>query len=222
MEKTTFQFLKNLSRNNHKEWFDENRPSYDLAKQDFSSLLGVFINGIGKKDPAYKRTEPKSCIFRINRDVRFSANKSPYKNHLGASINAWGRKSMKAGFYLHLEPGNCFLAAGVWMPPAPYLQAIRQEIDYQTKAFLDVLKSPTFKREIGALDDSDALVNIPKGYPKDHPQAHYLRLKSYLAIRGWSDKEMLDPAIEKDLVRAGSAMLPLIHFINQALTDLPA
>lgn len=222
MEKGTLQFLKNLSRNNHKDWFDANRTAYDLAKQDFALLVGKFAEGIGKKDAAYKGIEPKSCMFRINRDVRFSANKSPYKNHLGASINAWGRKSVKAGFYLHLEPGNCFLAAGVWMPPAPYLQAIRQEIDYQTDAFLAVLKNPLFKREIGSLDESDSLVNIPKGYPKDHPQAQYLRLKSYLAIKGWSDKEMLEPAIEKDLVRVGCTMLPLIHFINQALTDLPA
>jgi uncharacterized protein (TIGR02453 family) len=222
MEKASLQFLKNLNRNNHKEWFDQNRPAYELAKQDFIALVAKFLNGMEKKHASYRGIEPKTCIFRINRDVRFSANKSPYKNHLGASINAWGRKSSKAGFYLHLEPGNCFLAAGVWMPPAPHLQAIRQEIDYQTNAFLSVINNPTFKREVGSLDESDTLVNIPKGYPKDHPQAQFLRLKSYLAIKGWSDKEMLEPAIEKELVRAGIAMLPLIDFINQALTDLPA
>lgn len=222
MEKTTFQFLKGLHRNNNKDWFEANRNAYEQAKQDFIALVGKFLDGIEKKDAAYRGLEPKSCVFRINRDVRFSVNKSPYKNHFGASINAWGRKSAKAGFYLHVEPGNCFLAAGVWMPPAPYLHAIRQEIDYQTEAFLNIINHSQFKREVGTLDSSDALVNIPKGYSKDHPQAQYLRLKSFLALRGWSDKEMLESEIEKDLVRAGNTLLPFIHFINQALNDLPA
>ena len=127
---STLNFLKKLTKNNNKEWFDKNRSVYEDAKLEVKALVQQTIEKIATFDPSIASLEPKDCMFRINRDVRFSKDKSPYKNNMGFMIAPGGKKSIKGCYYVHIEPGNCFVAGGIWVPMPEQLKSIRQEIDY--------------------------------------------------------------------------------------------
>ena len=127
---STLKFLKDLKKNNTKEWFDANRKIYESAKQNFEALVQTVITQHGEKDEEIIALKPKDCMFRINRDVRFSKDKSPYKTNFGAFINRGGKKSIYAGYYFHCEPGENFVGGGLWMPMPDALKKVRQEIDY--------------------------------------------------------------------------------------------
>ncbi|HEX8517433.1 MAG TPA: DUF2461 domain-containing protein, partial [Bacteroidia bacterium] len=135
IQRSTLEFLAKLKKNNTKDWFDKNRKEYDSAKENYKEFLAELILNISKFDPAVKSLEPKDCMFRINRDIRFSNDKTPYKTNIGASIAPGGKKSDSAGYYIHIQPGASFLAGGVWHPEPPQLNAIRQEIDYNMDEF---------------------------------------------------------------------------------------
>ena len=148
----TLTYLKNLAKNNNKPWFDEHRPSFEWAKEDFETLVKAIISSLGKIDPDIAPLEPKNCIFRQYRDVRFSKDKTPYKHHMGASFDRDGKKSGYAGYYLHIQPGNESMAGGgIWMPEAAQLKKIRQEIDYSWEEFYQIINEPSFKKIYGEL-----------------------------------------------------------------------
>jgi uncharacterized protein (TIGR02453 family) len=153
INKSTFDFLTKLKKNNNKEWFDKNRPEYEIAKNNFKEFISELILSIAKFDSSVKMLEPKNCIFRINRDIRFSNDKTPYKINMGASIGPGGKKSYDAGYYIHIQPGGSFLAGGVWQPPAPQLNAIRQEIDYNAAEFKKLVSNKDFKKYFGSLSE---------------------------------------------------------------------
>jgi uncharacterized protein (TIGR02453 family) len=142
----TLNFLKKLAKNNNKEWFDKNRPTYEEVKLEVKSLVKEVVEAIAEFDTSIANLEPKDCMFRINRDVRFSKNKSPYKTNMGFMIAPGGKKSLKSCYYVHIEPGNCFLAGGIHMPSPEQLKAIRQEIDYNGDALKNIFKSKPFKK----------------------------------------------------------------------------
>src|ERR1051325_10599551 len=128
LQTTTLKFLKDLKKNNTKEWFDANRKAYESAKKDFEGLVESVIEQFCKKDEEIGSLKPKDCMFRINRDIRFSKDKSPYKTNFGAFINKGGKKSIYAGYYFHCEPGENFVGGGLWMPMPDALKKVRQEI----------------------------------------------------------------------------------------------
>ena len=138
---STLKFLKDLKKNNNKPWFDAHRKEYEAAKIDFATFIQAVIDKHSKSDPTIKSTVAKDCMFRINRDVRFSKDKSPYKTNMGAYINRGGKKSVFAGYYFHCEPGQCFVGGGLWMPMPPELNKVRQEIDYNLDAFIKIMTS---------------------------------------------------------------------------------
>ena len=149
----SINFLKKLKTNNTKEWFEKNKNTYLQAKEEFETLVDKLIKGLVKADKLISpELKAKDCTFRIYKDVRFSKDKSPYKTNMGASINPGGKKSLLAGYYLHMEPGGSFLAGGVYMPQPDQLSAIRQEIDYNPKPLHSVLKSASFKKFFKGLD----------------------------------------------------------------------
>ena len=113
LQNPTLQFLKQLKKNNNKQWFDANRKKYESAKNDFTIFLQDVLNDFCKTDTGLIALAAKDCLFRINRDIRFSKDKSPYKTNFGASINTGGKKSFKAGYYLHIEPGQSFVGGGL-------------------------------------------------------------------------------------------------------------
>ena len=181
------------------------------------SLQSV-IDTHGKKDQGIKNLSAKDCFFRINRDIRFSKDKTPYKTNLGASINKAGRKAWEhAGYYFHFEPGRSFAGGGIWMPEPPQLKKIRQEIDYNFKDLKKILQSKKFKSVYGDLNKTDEyiLTRVPKGYDADNPAAEYLRLKSFVAMVEITDKDLVSKDLVKKTAEAFKALQPLIDFINQ-------
>lgn len=216
IEKSTLEFLEKLARNNNKEWFDLHRTEYLAAKTNFESFVQVLINEITEFDPIIKGLEAKNCIFRINRDVRFSNDKSPYKTNMGAFIVKGGKKNgdKYAGYYFHIEPGQSMLAGGAYVPPAPWLTAIREKIDDEPERFLAIINNPLFKKHFVQLE-GEKLKKAPKGFSPDHKYIELLKYKSYLAMEEVKDKQLLGNDYLKYSSTVFKAMKPLNDFLNE-------
>ncbi len=219
LQSSTLAFLTNLAANNNKPWFDENRPAYDAARADFVNLVAATIDGLGQVDPAIGASNlvAKSCVFRINRDVRFSKNKAPYKSNFSAWFNTGGKNSMAAGYYLHLQPGESFAAGGMYMPEPATLAKIRQEIDYDLAGFEEMLNQPAFTTYFSGLSRENALSRPPKGYEADNPAIEYLKLKSFTAGHMIPDKALIQKKLTDEILGAFAGLQPLVAFLNRAL-----
>ena len=212
------KFLKNLKQNNNKPWMDLHRNEYEKAKADFHLFVDEMINNIAKFDTSIGMLKSKECSFRINRDIRFSKDKRPYKNNMAAYFNREGKKGRGAGYYIHIEPGKSFVAAGIWMPEAKDLAAIRQEIDYNFEEWEKILNAASFKNQFkDGIDNSDTLVRPPKGYTDDNPAITYLKFKSFIFRKSFSDKEVLDKSFPKAVSKTFQTVKPVIEFINRSL-----
>ena len=216
---STIKFLKDLKKNNNKPWFDTHRPQYETAKQDFAGFIQLLIDKHGVNDKSIATLEAKECMFRINRDVRFAKDKSPYKTNFGASINKGGKKSMLAGYYFHLEPGRSFVGGGMYVPMPEDLRKVRQEIDYNLDEFKKLVGAKKFKSLYGDLDRSEeySLSRVPKGYEPTNPAAEYLKLKSYIAFVSLSDADLTSKTLVKKAVDAFVTLQPLLNFLNAAV-----
>lgn len=217
IQQSTIQFLKALAKHNNRDWFLANKAKYDLAKADYLLFVEAVLNGIQKTDNTLAELTPKQCVFRINRDVRFSKNKDPYKTNFGASFSKGGKKIQCAGYYFHLEPGASFIGGGLWMPMAPELKKVRQEIDYCFKEFSSVIKQKKFQSNFNELDSSNKLVRPPKDYEIDNPAIEYLKLKSFIVSLPITDAELLDKDLVKKVLTTFQAMTPFISFLNRAI-----
>lgn len=212
----TLKFLKDLKNNNTKEWFTDNKKVYEGVKEEFETFIGELIKQIAKFDPEIADIPPKKAIFRIYRDVRFSKDKSPYKTNIGAHLAAHRSKPHdRAGYYIHIQPGNCFLAGGAYDPGNPWITQIRQEIDYNTKEFKKIINGASFKKYFGEIE-GEKLKTAPKGFPKDHPELELLKHKSYLAVHNLSDKDVTSPDFLKHSTTVFKAMKPFDDFLNRA------
>jgi len=220
LQSSTLKFLKDLKKNNNKPWFDAHRKEYDAAKNDFMSFIQTVIDKHGKSDPTIKSITAKDCLFRINRDVRFSKNKSPYKTNMGAYINRGGKKSLFGGYYFHCEPGQAFVGGGLWMPMPPELNKVRQEIDYNLDKFKKIITSKKFKSVYKELsrDPEYVLSRVPKGYEADNPAAEYLKLKSFVALTSLKDSDLTSKDLLKKTTTALEALQPLIEFVNESIS----
>jgi uncharacterized protein (TIGR02453 family) len=219
IQKSTIDFLKNVKKNNNKEWFDANKDKYLAAKANVDSFVDDVIKAFSSFDKSVAGLKAKDCVFRIYRDVRFAKDKRPYKSNLGASINAGGKKAEVAGYYLHIEPGKSFLAGGRWMPSPEHLKKIRQEIDYNGKELHKILNNKNFKKQFGALDSSDEykLARPPKGYDKSHKDIELLKLNSYIVWHEYNEKDVLSKNFLKELTSTAKTMKPLLDFLNTAI-----
>jgi uncharacterized protein (TIGR02453 family) len=214
---STITFLKDLSINNNRDWFLSKSVSFKESKAEYSELIQNIINNISKKSKAYADLEASKCLFRMNRDVRFSLNKAPYKTNFGASINAYGKKSLKAGFYVHIEPKKSFVGGGIYMPPADVLFKVRQEIDYNFDEFSKIIKHKDFVKSYGQLDMSDTLKNPPRGFDKENKAIEYLKLKSFVAFTNFTDKEIMQADFASVASDKLIALLPFIQYLNKGL-----
>jgi uncharacterized protein (TIGR02453 family) len=219
LEPQTLKFLTQLKKNNNKPWFDAHRAQYEAARIDFSNFLQLVIDALQKSDTTLTGITSRECLFRINRDIRFSKDKTPYKSNFGASIKRGGRKSGFAGYYFHCEPGHSFIGGGLWMPDAVQLKNVRQEIDYNWEEFQEILKEKNFKKVYGDIyKGADvSLSTMPKGYEKDNPAAGYLKLKSFIAETKITDEELTKASLHKKTVAAFKALQPLLNFINRPI-----
>ena len=213
----TLKFLKDLQKNNNKTWFENNRKTYQLIKEDFLVLTQQIIDGIAIFDLPVGHLKAKDCTFRINRDVRFSKNKSPYKNNVAAYFNYEGKKGNGAGYYLHIEPGKSFAAGGIWMPEPQVLSKIRQEIDYSFNQLNRITSAAAFKKTFLLGITGEALVRPPKGYDDQNPAIALLKLKSFIVSRSFSDAELKNKNFTKSVVQTFKTMQPFINFLNTAI-----
>lgn len=219
LQPSTIKFLKDLKKNNNKPWFDAHRPAYESAKKDYEQFVARVIATHGKKDPSVKDLTPKECMFRINRDVRFSKDKSPYKTNFGAFIVQGGKKSPLAGYYFHCSPGEAFVGGGLWMPMPADLKKVRQEIDYCFDEFKKIVGAKKFKAVYGDIDRSEeyTLSRLPKDFEKGNPAEEYLKMKSYVATHPIADKDLTGEVLVKRVTDAFDALQPMVEFINRAL-----
>jgi uncharacterized protein (TIGR02453 family) len=221
LQPSSLKFLKDLKKNNNKAWFDANRKQYESAKNDFALFVQELIEAHGKKDKSIAHLTAKDCMFRINRDVRFSKDKSPYKTNMGAFINPGGKKAITAGYYIHFEPGGSFAGGGLYMPMPPELSKVRQEIDYNLSDFNKIICSKKFKTVYKDLDKSAEymLSRVPKGYEPNNPAADYLKLKSFVAVISLKNADITTPGFKKQILTAFETLQPLNEFLNKAVND---
>lgn len=218
-------FLRRLERNNRREWFERNREIYEREIRDpMRALVEEMDVRLARIAPELVG-DPRRSIFRIHRDVRFSADKSPYKTNAacqfyhcdagrGAGQDAEGAG---AGLYFQLAPGDCFVAGGMWMPARPALDRIREAIADAPQNFEALLHSPAFRRRYRRLDDEAVLKRMPRGYPEDHPAARWLRYRSFTATRPQTEREVQSPRLAERLERDFAALVPLVRWLNAAI-----
>ena len=218
LDPDTRQFLADLKRNNDREWFQDNKPRSEAARVDFESFVGVLLPKIEAFDPNVAGLDPKKCVFRIYRDTRFSKDKTPYKTNFGAHMLMGGSKNVhqRAGYYIQVEPGNCFLAGGAHQPPAAWINAIRHRIDADAAPLKKVLRSKPFRDAFGGIT-GERLKTAPKGYPKDHPELELLRHKSLLAVHDMTDDTVFEKDLLKYAVKTFKTMKPFGDFLNGAM-----
>jgi uncharacterized protein (TIGR02453 family) len=217
LQLSTLRFLKDLQKNNTRPWFEAHRKQYELAKEDFLLLTEKLIAGIAAFDKPIALLKAKECTFRINRDVRFSKDKSPYKNNIAGYFNRNGKKGIGAGYYLHIEPGKSFAAGGIWMPEPKDLIKIRQEIDYSFDDWKKIISNPSFKKTFTEGIKGEALVRPPKGYDDNNPAIQYLKQKSFIVSKPFTDAEVQSKTFVKDVASTFKAMKPLVDFVNAAV-----
>lgn len=209
-------FLTDLSVNNNREWYNANKKRYEESRKKVLFLTEVLINEIRKFDPEIPVLDPKDCVFRIFRDVRFSNDKRPYKTNFGAFIAKGGRKSMNAGYYFHIDPTGSFAGGGVYMPPAEPLKAIREYIAENGEEFLDIIQDKNFKKIYPELMD-DKLKTAPKGFPKDHEFIDLLRYKSFVFSNQFNKSQVSANNYIELLVQSFKTLQPVNKFLNDAL-----
>lgn len=216
LTKDTVDFLKKLDRNNNREWFMANKDAFVRANDNVIAMTGDLIGRIAKFDPAVAGIDPKSSVFRIYRDVRFSKDKSPYKTNLGAFIAPGGKKVMSPGYYFHVQPKMFFAAAGKHMPDAAELLKIRNHIAANAKEFLKIVEAKKFRDRFGEMH-GDKLSKPPKGFAADHQAIEYLKLKSSTVTEEFSEAAATSKEHPKMLADSFKAAYPLVMFLRGAL-----
>lgn len=210
MNQSVFDFLSALQNNNNREWFAENKEVYEDAKNQAYSFFESLANELSKIDEF-----SKFKMYRIYRDVRFSTDKSPYKNHFGGIFMRL-QPHNRGSFYVHLEPGNSFIGGGFWSPNKDDLQRIRKGIEVESN-FQDLLDETKLKKEFGGLF-GEALKTAPKGFDKEHPRIDLIRYKQFLLKKDFSDKSVFSPNFIDEVVNGYKTMQPFYMYLTDVLT----
>lgn len=208
------KFLSGLAKNNNKPWFDAHREQYEESIATFEVLVGRLISGMSRLEDV-EGLQPKDCIMRIYRDVRFSKDKSPYKTGLGAGIAPGGRKSGRMGYHLHLGPNSAtMVASGLWDPSPQQLSYFRDAIVDDAGPFLKVINASAFKKHFGQIT-GDSLKTVPKGYPADHPQLDLLRRKQVCVSEKFPDSVVTSARFADLAIESMKSMKPFIDYLNK-------
>ena len=210
----TLQFLKNLDENNNREWFQIHRNDYDQAKASFENLSRIILTNISQFQNDLHTTKVKDCIFRINRDIRFSKDKSPYKKFFSAGFGPGGRHSGKIDYYLQLQPNNeTFIGGGMWSPTSAQLAAFRQEIDYNPAIINGIIYNDNFRRYYDKISGEKVKL-MPKGYTADHPDIELLKYKELFFYHKYTDEEVLDKDFAIKVTEGCYLLKPYIDYLN--------
>ncbi len=216
-----FNFLEDLKQNNNREWFQDNQTAYKIFKENYLALTTDFLKELSLKDNRLQMLEPKKCMFRINRDIRFSKDKSPYKTNIGMWFSINPNFKNAPGYYVHIENNNSFLAGGIYCPEANDLKKIRTEISFFHDDLEQILKDKNFIKEFKNLDENESnkLKTAPKGFEKDHPAVELLKYKSYTATQKLNNQEVLNDHFIEKASNVLFHLKPLNDFFNRALFD---
>ncbi|MBV8634966.1 MAG: DUF2461 domain-containing protein [Burkholderiaceae bacterium] len=219
------QYLAELKENNNRAWFVMNKPRYDILRAEFLELVTKLIADIARFDPPIAACNPKKAIFRINRDVRFANDKSPYKTNFSAAITASGMKKPSQGggpmYYFHIDAeGTLLLAAGEYMPPTDRVRSIRNAIAADPKGFGKMVKNKNMLEAFGGLDEESKLSRPPKGFDAETPHIEHIKLKNFLVEKHYSIKRKIPADLGKDLAAEFKHALPLVTWLRQVRTEL--
>ena len=215
LNKEYFVFLNELKIHNDKVWFANNKERFDKLKLDFEKIISAFISQIASFDPEIGNLLPKDCVFRIYKDVRFSKDKTPYKTNFGGYFVRGGKKSGMAGYYLHVEPGDCFIGGGIYMPPAPILKSLRHGIQNNFEEFEKIIAAKDFQKYFKEISGSKTTL-MPKGFDKNFEGADYLKYKDYTLIYPVNDDFFLGKDAIKKTIDVFKAMKPFNDFLNKS------
>jgi len=220
------QYLAELSENNNRAWFVMNKPRYDILRAEFLELVTKLIADISKFDPILASCNPKKALFRINRDMRFSHDKSPYKTHFSASLTASGLKKPSSGggpaYYFHIDAdGQLLIAGGEYMPPSDRLRAIRQHVIADAAGFSKVIKAKSIKDNYGGLQEEGKLTRPPKGFDADSPHIEYVKLKNFIVWKESSIKKKIPADLGKEVLAGFKDAYPLVHWLRQIPLIVP-
>lgn len=210
------EFLKDLSKNNNREWFNDNKSRYREARELFLQFTNILIAQIRAFDESIGAVNAKDSTFRIYRDTRFSKNKAPYKNNMGAYISRGGKKSDYAGYYFHLEPDNSFAGGGLYCPSSPVLKKVRNRLAENAEPLREIINSQSFKQHFSEMT-GDKVKTAPRGFKKDHPNIDLLRHKSYLVVTHFSDKEILEGDIVNEIKENFKAQKAFNNYFNEVI-----
>ena len=215
ISKSTLQFLKDLSENNNRPWFNDNKDRYTAAYENMIGFAEALIDEMSHHDHLVPMSGKKS-LFRIYRDVRFSKDKSPYKNNFAGGLKR-ATKWLRGGYYYHIEPGTSFAGGGFWGPNTADLKRIRDEIAADHQPLMKIISSPTFKKTFGTLQ-GETVKTAPKGFDKDHPAINLLRHKQFLISRPFTEAEVTSPNFVKELSQTFQKMRPFFDYMSEVLT----
>ena len=220
LSKDSLQFLDDLKANNNRDWFLENKKRYEVFKKDYQQLVADFLDAMKPLDPTLKMLEVKNCTFRINRDIRFSKDKSPYKDHVGIWMSSGAKGMNRSGYYVHIARTGSFIAGGFYCPEAEDLKKVRKEIAFFHDDLEEIMHDKNFQKEFGDFDrnENNLLKNPPRGYEKDHPAIEYLKLKSFETSQKFDIEEVLKKDFVSKMTQKLIVLKPLNDFINRALT----
>lgn len=217
IKQSTFDFLAGLKENNNRDWFIAHKNEYEHSRDNVIELVSEIINGLSKIDPHVTAdNDPKKCVMRIYRDIRFSKDKTPYKNNFG--IHNLTDYKGHMGYYIHIEPGQSFIGGGYWMPQGDHLKAIRQEIDYNAADLKAVIDNPEFKKLYGEFRNQEKLKTVPSGYHAGDENIDLLKLKNFAAIHQVSDAELQHKNIAVKIVKVFKQLYPLLTFLDNAIS----
>lgn len=219
IEKETLKFLTELKANNNREWFTEHKDWYERSKNNFENLVSKIIDDFPSIDSEVGFLEPKKCVFRIYRDIRFSPDKTPYKTHFGAGFRS-PRVQKSSGYYLHIDPDGSFISCGHYGLDANQLKKVRKGISDDFEYFKSILDEPQLKKEIGDLyRDDDALKNAPKGFDVNDPAIEYLKLKHFYVQREIPREIVCQKELVTFVTSSFRTMQPLSRFLNDVLLE---
>ena len=214
----TLDFLTDLVGNNHRDWFQANRSRYEAAKTELGGVVGRVLAEMSAFEPLAS-TAVKDCIFRINRDIRFSKDKTPYKSNLSFAVGPGGRHSGRIDYYVQIQPGNkSFLGAGMWQPTPANLAKFRQEIDYNVAELKAVIDADSFRAYFPEAS-GEVMKTSPKGYRADHPEIELLRRKELFFMHRFTDKEVLRANFANEIVRGCQIVKPYCDLLNYLFFD---
>lgn len=213
--KKTLAFLRKVKKNNNTEWMKANKEEYLEARKEFEFLVQELIVRLSQWDDRFSFLEPKNCIFRFNRDIRFSDNKNPYKENFAAFFGIGGKKSTLPGYYVSISPKEIFVGGGLWQPEPDKLIKVRRYVAEHGDELQKIIKDKKFVKTFGTLSDEDTLKRVPKGFDADHEYAEFLKLKSFIASKEFTATEALDKNFGKNIDKALQALKPLNDFLTQ-------